>query len=78
MKATPFYFFILPPSEFTSKSSRSTWRMSVDHAAAFYPGAVPMLNTVEMRMLPENDDEMARMAHTSHLQTGAMPSRWPG
>jgi hypothetical protein len=35
-----------------------------------YPGATPILSTEEIRMLPENDDEMASAAKTSHLQTG--------
>ena len=39
---------------------RTRWRMSIDHAAAHYPGYRPILNTVEVRRISETPEEKAK------------------
>ena len=49
MDQTPYYFFTLPPDPWRKKPCRSTWRMTIEEAAERYPGAEPILDSVEWR-----------------------------
>lgn len=42
------YTFILPPSPWSKKPYRSRWKMSIEYAAAKYPGATPIPETREV------------------------------
>jgi hypothetical protein len=44
-----YYFFMMPPSMWSKKPHRSRHRMTIAHAAKYYPGATPILSTREVR-----------------------------
>jgi hypothetical protein len=66
MKPTPFYFFeYLPPG--AKKPKRTTYRMTIEDAAQRLAGAVPVLSTEEIRNLPEDADDLAKVSHFGRL-----------
>jgi len=55
MDQTPYYFFEYdrPPSPKTGrprKPGRTSWRMTIEHAAQYHPGYRPIMETVEYRV----------------------------
>ena len=69
MKPTNFYFFSYPV-EGKRRPVMTTYRMTVETAAErLPPGHEPVLSSLEVRNLPENEAEM-RDLQTGCLQVG--------
>lgn len=75
MKVAEFYNFTLPPDAWNKKPHLSRWKMTMEEAAARYPGAVPDLLSKEVRRLPETDEERIDMNTSLHTK---IDNRWPG
>lgn len=53
MKKVEFYTWMLPPDPWRRKPQPSTYKMDRETAEKRYPGAEPILSTLEVRELPE-------------------------
>ncbi len=53
MKKVDFYTWMLPPDPWRRKPSPSTYKMDRETAEKRYPGATPILTTLEVRNCPE-------------------------
>lgn len=58
MKQVEFYTWMLPPDAWRKKPSPSSYKMSRETAESRYPGATPILSTLEVRDCPETREEM--------------------
>ncbi|WP_418131531.1 hypothetical protein [Variovorax sp. 278MFTsu5.1] len=58
MKDVEYFYFMLPPSIWKKKPHRSSFKMDAEHAAKAYPGATPILDTREIRTLPDTEEEI--------------------
>ena len=74
MKSTEFFTFILPPSVWSKRPYRSTWKMTMADAAKRYPGAEPDLLSREVRDCPETPEEL-KAIDSGALHTAATAHR---
>lgn len=59
MKEVEYFTFMVPPTIWRKKPYPSSFKLTVNEAAKRHPGATPILNTREVRSMPDTPDEHA-------------------
>lgn len=59
MKEVEYFTFMVPPTIWRKKPHPSSFKLTLEEAAERHPGATPILNTREVRSMPDTAEERA-------------------